>query len=68
MQLYDTDDMMIIAPDGKGGFTVISRGELEGWIRKQGIEFEFAHVDEPSKWLAAGYSISDVRDFIIAHY
>ena len=69
MQLHDDpNEMMLIAPDGSGGWTVISRGDVEGWIRKKGISFEFAHVDEPATWLAAGSSISDVRDFIIANY
>ena len=68
MQLHDPNDMMLITPDGQGGYTVISRGELEGWIRKVGESLEFAHVDDPSNWLPAGNTISDVRDFIIANY
>ena len=38
--------MMLIQPDGDGGWTVISYGEVEGWIRKDGDEFEFAHVND----------------------
>ena len=68
MQLHDPNDMMLIAPDGQGGFTVISRGELEGGIRKVGEYFEFAHVADSSRWRQAGKSISDVRAFIIANY
>ena len=59
MQLHDPNDMMLIAPDGQGGYTVISRGELEGWIRKVGEYFEFAHVADSSRWRRAGKSISD---------
>ena len=43
MDLYDSNNMMLIAPDGKGGWTVNSRGELEGWIRRSG-EIGRAHV------------------------
>ena len=68
MQLHGPNDMMLISPDGQGGYTVISRGELEGWIRKVGEYFEFAHVADSSRWRRAGKSISDVRDFIIANY
>ena len=68
MQLHDPNDMMLIAPDGSGGWTVISRGEVEGWIRKDKDKFEFAHVADSSNWLPAGASISEVRDYIIANY
>ena len=44
MDLYDSNNMMLIAPDGKGGWTVNSRGELEGWIRRSGEQLEFAHT------------------------
>ena len=68
MDLYDYENTMVIAPDGEGGWTVNSRGELEGWIRRSGEQLEFAHVDAPETWHPAGTSISEVRDSILAHY
>ena len=82
MQLHDPNDMMLITPikfhhktKEAIKWSVISRGELEGWIHfVQWVPgpgpyfYEFAHVDDPSNWLPAGNSISEVRDFIIAKY
>ena len=82
MQLHDPNDMMLITPikfhhktKEAIKWSVISRGELEGWIHfVQWVPgpgpylYEFAHVPQKLSCQLAANLMDHQRDFIIANY